>query len=196
MTQDYYAPHPRLALDQPLVLIGHPGAGVDQVGRMISGRTGLVFSDVARSVESRAGGSRSRVLVEQGLERLRALEAAALETAVHRRPFGVVVMESGPIEDPARRAWLVEHARVVYVQRPFASLLRRIQRAVERAPGSLPEFLMGAPEREEDLREHLAAREAALVEIPVIVEAGDAHPARIADEILACLDHLIGVERI
>lgn len=196
MSDGYYAPHPRLVLDQPLVLVGHPGSGVDQIGRMIAGRTGLAFNDIERATESMAGGSRSRILIEQGLARLRELEALALEKALRRRPVGLVVMESGPIEDAARCAWLNERARVVYVRRPLGVLLRRIQHAVTRSPGSLPEFLVGAPANEEELREHLAHREAALLQAPVIVEAGDDHPARVAEEILAAIDHLVGVARI
>lgn len=196
MSDAYYAPHPRLSLDRPLVLVGHPGSGVSRIGRVIAGRTGLVLSDVERSAESLAGGSRSRVLVESGLPRLRELEARALERAIRRRPFGLVVMESGLLEEEERRHWLQEHARIVYVRRDDAALLARIQRQLERAPGSLPEFLMGAPRRVEELREHLREREEALAEISVIVEAGGEHTARVAAEILASLDHLVGVERI
>jgi shikimate kinase len=196
MSDGYYAPHPRLVLDRPLVLVGHPGSGVDQVGRMMAGRTGLAFNDVERSAESLAGESRSSVLVRFGLERLREWEARALERAIRRRPFGVVVMESGLLADDDRRDWLQEQARIVYVRRDDATLLARIGRQLELAPGSLPEFVVAAPRRVEELRAHLRDRERALCEISVIVEAGDTHPSTVATGILASLDHLVGVQRV
>ena len=196
MSEGYYDPHPLLALDRPLVLVGHPGAGIDQVGRMISGRTGLAFNDVERSAESSAGASRSRILLESGLARLRELEAQALARAMRRRPFGIVVMESGGLEYPRTVAWLRECARLVYVRRDDEELLTRIQKQLERAPGSLPEFLMGVPHNAAQLREHLREREEKLSEVTVIVEARGEHPARIAGEILGSLDDLLGVERI
>jgi len=196
MSDDYYAPHPRLALDQHLVLVGHPGSGASQVARVVAGRTGLVLSDVERSAESAAGAARARVLVEQGPTRLQQLEAAALEKALRRRPCGLVALESGLLEQDDRRAWLLERARVVYLRRPPEALLRRIQQQLARSPGSLPEFLLGAPRDVDELCAHLAAREAALLDVPVIVDAGDDPPARIAASLLESLDQLLDVQRI
>lgn len=196
MSQGYYDPHPLMTLDRPLVLIGHPGAGIDQVGRMLAGRTGLAFNDVERSAESSAGSSRSRILLESGLKTLRETEARALARAIRRRPCGVVVMESGLVEDAETFAWLTEQAALVYVRRDEERLLARIRQQLEDAPGSLPEFLMGAPPDVEALRGHLRTRDEKLSEISVIVEARDEHPSRISGQILASLDDLLGVERI
>ena len=192
----YYEPHPLLVLDRPLVLVGHPGAGADQVGRVISGRTGLAFNDVERSVESIAGRSRSQILLEDGLERLRELEGAALLAAIHREPFGIVVMESGLLEDPTWREQLRDLCTVVYLRRPSHALLSRIQRQLERAPGSLPEFLVGAPRKVDELRTYLGPRESALREVDVIFEAQEGQTGLVASEILASLHHLVGVERV
>jgi shikimate kinase len=196
MNEGYYDPYPRLALDRPLVLVGHPGSGVDRIGRTIAGRTGLAFNDVERSAESLAGGSRSRVLVEEGIARLREVESAALGKAIRRKPFGVVVMETGLLEDAERRHWLQSRCTVVYVRRSNEILLARIQRQRARAPGSLPEFLVGAPRLVEELRDFLAPREAALGEIGVVIEAEEGHPMWVAGEVLASLEDLLGVERL
>ena len=56
--------------------------------------------------------------------------------------------------------------------------------------GSAPEFLLGAPERADDLERYLAPREQGLGELDWILEAGDRHPMRIAREILTALDDL------
>ena len=195
MTEGYYDPHPSLLLAQPLVLVGHPGSGVAAVARMISGRTGLPFNDVERAAESMAGASRSRLLLERGLEALRRVEQEALERAVRRRPCGVVAMESGLLESESHRAWLEEQARIVYLRRDVETLLVRIREQLDQTPGSLPEFLAGPPRQASDLQQHLAAREAALSRIETIVDGGDDHPSTIAAQILSALDRLVGVER-
>jgi len=196
MPHGYYEPHPLVALDRPLVLVGHPGSGVDQVGRVIAGRTGLPFNDIERSAESMAGRSRSQILLEEGIEKLRELEGAALLAAIHREPFGIVVMESGLLEDPIWKEQLRDDCSVVYVRRPSAALLARIQRQVERAPGSLPEFLVGAPRQVEELRAYLGPRESALRDIDIIFDAQEGQATLVASEILASMHHLLGVERI
>jgi len=196
MSDDYYAPHPRLQLERPLVLVGHPGAGVQAVGRVLAGRTGLAFNDVARAVEARAGRSRARVLVEDGLPALRGREEEALRRALERRPCGVVTVESGPFEDAALRLHAKAAGRVLWLRRPPEVLLARMKRAVAESPGSLPEFLVALPARVEDLVEHLAGREAALRESDAIFEAGDLHASTIAAEILASLDRLLGIVAI
>ena len=85
---------------------------------------------------------------------------------------------------------------VVYLRRPSQALLARIQRQVERAPGSLPEFLVGAPQQVEELRAYLGPREIVLRDMDVIFEAQEGQTNLVASEILASLHHLLGVERI
>lgn len=196
MSDGYYDPYPRLRIGMPLVLVGHPGSGVAQIGRNMAGLTGLTFNDVERSSESRAGRSRALVLVQDGMEALREFEAAALFQAVRRQPCGVVVMESGLLEQQPRRTWLREHGKVVYLRRPLDVLLARIRGQLERAPGSIPEFLVGAPCSVDDLREFLEPRERALAELDSIIEAGNEHASRVANQILESLDRLVDVEQI
>ena len=180
----YYDPHPLLALERPLTLVGHPGSGVAATGRMICGRTGLPFNDVERATEAMAGRSRAQIAVEEGVPRLLALEAEALEQAVSRRPNGVVVIGSALLEDAARNRWLRTKSLVVYLQRPARVLLARIRRQLANAPASLPEFVLGVPGTPADLERHLAARSAALAALDLVFEAGDQHPARVAEAIL------------
>lgn len=189
MTDGYYDHHALIALSAPLTLVGHPGAGVAAIGRMISGRTGLPFNDVARSAEAVAGRSGAQIVVEEGMARLRQLEAGALRQAVERRPFGVVVVESGLLEDRPLHQWLRRSSRVVYVRRPAARLLERIRAQLRERPGSLPEFVFGAPATADELAAHLARRSDALDETDVVFDAGDLHPARVAG---ALLEELVG----
>jgi len=195
VTDAYYDPHPLLTLAQPLALVGHPGSGVAAIGRMLSGRTGLPFNDVERAAEAMVGSSRSQLAVERGIDALRDVERAAIEKALRRKPFGLIVMESGLFEDPDTHTRLVEHCRVVYVRRPEAVLLGRIRRLLAEVPGSLPEFLMGAPADAEALAAFLQPRDSVLSRIEVVLEAGDQSGSIIAGQILDSLDRLVGVER-
>ncbi len=196
MSEGYYEPHARIALEEPLVLVGHPGSGVAHAARAISGRTGLPFNDVQRSAEARAGQSLARIAVERGIEALRGYELEALRRALRRRPCGIVATSSGPFEHDDVRAWILQAGRVLYVRRPVEVLLARIQLQLEASPGSLAEFVVGAPTRAEDLERHLAGRELALQDAHAVLEAGDRHASRLADEILEGLDRLLGVRRL
>jgi len=195
MGAGYYDPHPLLLLEEPLALVGHPGSGIAQTGRMISGRTGLPFNDIARTVEAMAGRSLARVVMESGIESLRKKEIEALLQALARRPCGVIVLESGSFERADFGRWLQERCRVVHVRRPAAVLLARIRQGIEHHPGSFPDFLVATPNSEEELAAHWAPRDSQLDSIEVCLEAGDEHPHRIAEHILESLDRLMSVEQ-
>ncbi len=189
---DYYDPYPRLSLEEPLALVGHPGSGVAQVGHALCATTGLAFNHVDRDAEATAGRSRARVLVEDGPEALRDLEARALRRAIGRRPSGVVVLGTRCLEAPGVRGWLPQACTLVYLRRPLDVLLRRIQARLAEAPASLPEFLAGAPTTTDSLAELLERSEPHLQEAQVILDAEDRHASRVADEIAASLDRLVG----
>lgn len=193
MSQGYYDPHPLLALDRPLALVGHPAAGCARVAREIAGRTGIAFNDVERATEGFAGRSSSQIVVEEGLSELIRLETRALHQAVRRRPCGVVAVASRLLEDRALAAWLIERTCLVYIRRPDAVLLERLRRRAAAAPGSLPEFLAGVPTSVQGLQLHLAERESVLRQVDVVFDAASQHPSRVADEILGALDRLVSV---
>jgi shikimate kinase len=188
----YYDPHARVVLSRPLVLTGHPGAGVEQVGRVLTGLTGLPFNHVERSAEASEGASRAHIAAGQGFDRLRQVEREALGKALRRRPYGVVVMQSALLLDEADRRMLASTATTVHLQRPLEILLGAIGEHLERSPGSLPEFLVGPPRTSDELGEFLRPREVGLSDFDWILEAGDRHPLRIAREILAALEELDG----
>jgi shikimate kinase len=188
----YYDPHARLTLSRPLLLTGHPGAGVEHVGRVLTGLTGLPFNHVERSAEATEGASRAHIAAGQGFERLRELERSALRKALRRRPCGVVVMQSALLADDDERRVIASTATTIHLQRPVEVLLASIGAHLARSPGSLPEFLVGSPRTSDELGRFLQPREVGLSDFDWILEAGDRHPVRIAREILAALEELDG----
>ena len=97
LTSHYYDPHPRFLLERPLVLLGHPGAGVSAVGRNLCGLTGLPFNPVGRLTEGTLGRSRARVALEDGIDFLREMEWKELERALARKPCGAHTREDWPV---------------------------------------------------------------------------------------------------
>jgi shikimate kinase len=192
MTDDYYAPQPRLLISRPLVLVGHPGAGVDPIGRGVAGRTGLPLNQISRSLEARAGRSSARILVESGINALRRLEASALEQALRRHPFGIITLDSGALEDDDARDATLSAADVLWIRRPTEVLLARIRRSVTESPGSVPEFVMAMPSLTGELEAHLASREMALREVSGILDAGDLGATEVANDIIKTLGPLTG----
>lgn len=196
MTDGYYDPHPLFSIEMPISLVGHPGSGVAYIGRAISGRTGLPFNDVARSAEAIAGCSSSQMMIERGYPALLEVETQALQTAIRRKPCGVVVLESRLLEAEGQLAWLQQQSRLVYIRRPDEVLLQRINRHLAQWPGSIPDFIAAQPRDVEELRKHLAGVEALAADVEVVFDAGEEHPSLVAEKICASLNRLVQVERL
>ncbi len=188
----YYDPHPRMTLEQPLVLVGHPGAGVTHIASSLAGRTGLPSTQVERWTEAAAGRSRGQVLLEDGVEGLAKFDAEALTRALARQPAGFISVGSGIVLEAARSTRLDELACVVFVRRPVPVLWQRVREQLKSAPASVVEFLAAAPPTPEEMDAWLRRREGVEQIAHAIVEAGDRHATRIADELYASLGQLTG----
>lgn len=196
MSDGYYDPHPLLRLLRPVVLIGHPGCGVDAIGRAVSGRTGLPFNDVERMVESLAGAACARVAREQGDEALRAIEGRALAKALRRQPSGIVVVTSRVLDAPGSARWLRERADAAFVRRPFELLFARIRERVAPEAGQHPDFLDTLPEQPDDLATRWAAREREVAELEWFVEGEAEAEGRIAGAVIEALEGALGAESL
>jgi shikimate kinase len=191
---DYYSPHPRIALSEPLLLVGQAGSGTTQVAHAIAARTGIPFADIDRNVEN-AAGCLPQLVATEGLGALAERSARALERAVARRPCAVIAGGSAATT-PAVMEWACEQARVVYVRRPPDVLLRRILAQLESQPGSLYQFALATPASSEELAPLLEAQEPALESAHVILEAGARHPHLLSTELIDALDRIAGAERL
>lgn len=107
-----------------LVLVGPPGAGKSTVGRRVARQLGVAFRDTDRDIEQSAGKRISDIFIDDGEEHFRALERAAVATALHNHD-GVLSLGGGAILSAETRQLLRGH-RVVLLDVDLSSASSRI----------------------------------------------------------------------
>ena len=113
-----------------VVLVGVPGAGKSTVGRALAGRLGVGFRDTDADVEAGTGRRIADIFVESGEPEFRALEAAAVATALAEHP-GVLALGGGAVMDPGTRARLAGRP-VVWLRVGLAAASQRAGLGVAR----------------------------------------------------------------
>lgn len=106
------------------VLVGPPGAGKSTVGTLVAAGLGVPFRDTDTEVEAVAGKPVPDIFVEDGEERFRALERAAVATALDTFD-GVLALGGGAVLAVETRARLAGH-RVVYLRVELADAVARV----------------------------------------------------------------------
>jgi shikimate kinase len=107
-----------------VVLIGPPGSGKTTVGQALAARLGVDFRDTDSDIEVIAGKSVSDIFVEDGEERFRELERAAVAIALAEHD-GVLALGGGAIMAAESRLLLAGHT-VVYLQVGLADAVQRV----------------------------------------------------------------------
>lgn len=158
-----------------IVVIGPPGSGKTTVGRLLAGRLGVPFRDTDHDVEATAGKPIGDIFVDDGEERFREMERAAVRAALATHD-GVIAVGGGAILDPGTQADLAER-RVVYLEVGLSDAVKRVGLAAARPllvlnPRSQFRKLM---EERRPIYERLAT---------IRVRTDDRDPADIADEIV------------
>lgn len=107
-----------------VVLIGSMGAGKTTVGELLAERWGVAFRDTDADVVATEGRSIADIFVEDGEAHFRALERAAVRTALEEHA-GVLALGGGAVLDPDTRALLTDHT-VVFLQVGLADAVKRV----------------------------------------------------------------------
>ncbi|MFC4590331.1 shikimate kinase [Sphaerisporangium corydalis] len=106
------------------VLIGPPGSGKSSVGRLLAQRLGTGFRDTDADVEAVAGKPVADIFLDDGEERFRELEAAAVRRALAEHE-GVLALGGGAILAAETQELLAGHV-VVYLQVGLSDAVQRV----------------------------------------------------------------------
>jgi len=181
---DYYDPHPTLRLERALALVGFMGSGVAAVAHGLCARTGLPLFDLPRLVESKAGRSWSRLLLEEGPAALGDAESDALRRALADGVPGVVALSHGALLHAGVREQLERGAHVVYLDRPLDVLFRRVVAQLRARPASIAEFMLAPPGSVADLEPYFREREPGYRQAHSILMARDLHDGEVVEALL------------
>ncbi|GLX52227.1 shikimate kinase [Streptomyces hygroscopicus subsp. hygroscopicus] len=106
-----------------LVLVGPMGVGKSTVGRLLAERLGTGYRDTDDDIVAAEGRAISEIFVDEGEEFFRALEKAAVATALAEHE-GVLALGGGAVLDADTRALLARHP-VVYLSMDVEEAVRR-----------------------------------------------------------------------
>lgn len=159
-----------------LVLVGPPGAGKTTVGRLVAKQLGVGFRDTDADVERVAGKPISEIFVDDGEPAFRALERAAVATALAEHD-GVLALGGGAVVDAATRALLRGH-QVVFLDVGLADAVARVGLNRDRP------LLLDSPRAQ--LKRLLDERRPHYLEVAaVVVDTASQPPETIAQEVAA-----------
>ncbi len=113
-----------------VVLVGTMGAGKTTVGRLLAEAWGVGFRDTDHDVEATTGQSVQDIFVSEGEEAFRALERAALVSALATHD-GVLALGGGAVVQDGARELLAGH-RVVFLRVGLADAAKRVGLGVSR----------------------------------------------------------------
>jgi shikimate kinase len=106
------------------VMVGPPGAGKSTTGQAVAALLEVPFRDTDTDIEQTAAKPIPDIFVDEGEAHFRALERAAVATALSTFD-GVLALGAGAILAPQTRALLRGHT-VVHLRTGFAEALHRI----------------------------------------------------------------------
>ncbi|MFF6871797.1 shikimate kinase [Streptomyces sp. NPDC012450] len=162
-----------------VVLVGPMGSGKSTVGALLAERLGAPYRDTDADIVAAEGREISDIFVEDGEERFRALERAAVARAVAEHE-GVLALGGGAVLDAGTRELLAGL--------PVAYLSMDVEEAVRRVGlGAARPLLAVNPRRQ--WRELMEARRHLYTEVArAVVTTDDRTPEEVADAVLSALE--------
>ena len=109
-----------------IALIGFMGCGKTSIGKILADRLDVGFVDLDREIESSSGLTIAEVFSKQGEAGFRALEESSLAALAEKRAPQVLSCGGGIILSPRNRELLKSEFVTVWIDVPFAELLRRL----------------------------------------------------------------------
>jgi shikimate kinase len=157
-----------------VVLVGAMGAGKTTVGRLLADRWGVPVRDTDLDVAATAGKEVSDIFVDEGEQRFRQLERAAVVAALADHS-GVLALGGGAVLDERTRADLCTRC-VVFLQVGLAEAVKRVGLGVGR-----PLLLGNVRSRVKSLLDERAPLYAEVATITVVTDGRPA--AEVAAEV-------------
>ncbi|MER6612970.1 shikimate kinase [Streptomyces xantholiticus] len=155
------------------------GSGKSTVGELLAAQLGVAFRDTDADIVAAEGREISDIFVEDGEEHFRALERAAVRTAVAEHT-GVLALGGGAILDDGTRELLAGL--------PVAYLSMDVEEAVKRVGLNTARPLLAVNPRRQ-WRELMDARRHLYTEVArVVVATDDRTPEEVAQAVLDALE--------
>ncbi|WP_151774875.1 shikimate kinase [Streptomyces abyssomicinicus] len=162
-----------------LVLVGPMGVGKSTVGALLADRLGVAYRDTDEDIVAAEGRAIAEIFVDDGEERFRALEKAAVRSALAEHE-GVLSLGGGAILDADTRALLAGH--------PVVYLSMDVEEAARRTGLNVARPLLAVNPRKQ-WRELMEARRHLYTEVARVVVPTDARtPEEVAEAVLDALE--------
>jgi shikimate kinase len=107
------------------VLIGPPGSGKSTIGTALARRLGVPLRDTDTDVEAAAGKPIGEIFIDDGEERFRELEHAAVRAALEEHE-GVLALGGGAVLHPETQELLASGHTVVYLRVGLSEAVKRV----------------------------------------------------------------------
>jgi shikimate kinase len=167
-----------------IVLIGPRCSGKTSVGRLLAGRTGMLFQDTDALVEAMAGTTIAGLVAARGWEMFRALERQAI-AAVTAQDQQVIATGGGAVEDRDNARSLGERGFLVWLDGRPDILCGRLE--TQQWAGVFRPSLTGEDPLEE-MRQVMQDRRRQYERVSTLrVDTSDQTVAEVAETIMAAL---------